>query len=570
MSKINRRDLLGVGALLAAPSLARGAPSLPPAPPPAFEPDLVLLNGRVYTMDDGTPRAEAFAVRDGRFVAIGTTAAIRGLVAKRTTVIDAAGMTVTPGFIDAHCHPGDPEELYDVNCDLRSIHEIQEALRRQAASKPDGYWVRGFKFDDTKLTDGRPLSRRDLDEAVPDHPVCVVHRGGHTTWYNSKAFALAGITRATPDPTGGRFFRDANGDLQGQVAELANDVFDNVGLRETFTVEQNRVRGRKAMAHLSKLLTAAGLTTVHDAQATIEKLRSYQEAYDAGELLHRAYVLVQGDSATGPYPMLRDAGVYTGLGSEFVRIGAVKFVADGSASERTMRMSTPYADKPGDYGILTMDQKQIHEAVEDAHRHGWQVGIHANGDVTIDLVLNAYERVLREWPHPDRRHRIEHCSLINPDLIRRIKATGSIPTPFWTYIYYHGEKWKAYGEEKMRSMFAHRTFLDAGILIPGASDYTPGPFDPMMALQSMVTRTDYAGRPWGLNQRVTIAEALRIGTLHGAYASYEEHVKGSISAGKYADFVLLDQDPHEVDPFKLKDVRVMRSVVGGRTAFVRT
>ena len=235
-----------------------------------------------------------------------------------------------------------------------------------------------------------------------------------------------------------------------------------------------------------------------------------------------------------------------------------------------MRMSTPYADKPGDYGILTMDQKQIHEAVEDAHRHGWQVGIHANGDVTIDLVLNAYERVLREWPHPDRRHRIEHCSLINPDLIRRIKATGSIPTPFWTYIYYHGEKWKAYGEEKMRSMFAHRTFLDAGILIPGASDYTPGPFDPMMALQSMVTRTDYAGRPWGLNQRVTIAEALRIGTLHGAYASYEEHVKGSISAGKYADFVLLDQDPHEVDPFKLKDVRVMRTVVGGRTAFVRT
>jgi len=235
-----------------------------------------------------------------------------------------------------------------------------------------------------------------------------------------------------------------------------------------------------------------------------------------------------------------------------------------------MRMSTPYADKPSDFGILTMDQKQIHEAVEDAHRHGWQVGIHANGDVTIDLVLNAYERVLREWPHPDRRHRIEHCSLINPDLIRRIKATGSIPTPFWTYIYYHGEKWKAYGEEKMSSMFAHRAFLDAGIRVPGASDYTPGPFDPMMALQSMVTRTDYAGRPWGLNQRVTIAEALRIGTLHGAYASYEEHVKGSITAGKYADFVLLDQDPHAVDPFKLKDVRVMRTVVAGRTAYLRT
>jgi hypothetical protein len=234
-----------------------------------------------------------------------------------------------------------------------------------------------------------------------------------------------------------------------------------------------------------------------------------------------------------------------------------------------MRMSTPYVGKPKDYGILTMDQKQIHEAVEDAHRHGWQVGIHANGDVTIDMVLNAYERVLREWPHPDRRHRIEHCSLVNPGLVARIRATGSIPTPFWTYVYYHGEKWKAYGEEKMRSMFAHRWFLDAGIRVPGASDYSPGPFDPMMALQSLVTRTDYAGRVWGAEQRVTLDEALRIGTINGAYASYEEDVKGSITVGKYADFVILGQDPHAVDPLRLKDIPIMRTVVGGKTVYLR-
>jgi predicted amidohydrolase YtcJ len=567
MSQISRRECLGLGALLVAPAFSLAAPSHKARA--AIEPDLVLVNGHVLTIDPEVPVAEAFAVRDGRFVAIGSSADMRNLATHSTTVIDAGRMTVLPGFIDAHCHPGEVEELYDVSADLRSIREIQEALRTRANSTPPGHWVRGFKFDDTKLTDGRPLSRRDLDAAVPDHPVRVDHRGGHTTWFNSMAFELAGITRATPDPRDGRYYRDANGELQGQVAENARDVFERVGKHEQFTDAQQRDRGRKAMAHMSKLLTAAGLTTVHDAFASSDKIRAYQDAYGAGELLHRSYILAGGVGPDAPYTRLRDAGVYTGLGNEFVRIGPVKFVADGSASERTMRMSTPYADKPGDYGIATMDQKDIHEAVEDAHRHGWQVGIHANGDVTIDMVLNAYERVLREWPHPDRRHRLEHCSLVNRGLIQRIKATGSIPTPFWTYVYYHGEKWRAYGEEKMRSMFAHRSFLDAGIRVPGASDYSPGPFEPMMALQSLVTRKDYAGRVWGAEQRVTVDEALRIATINGAYASYEERVKGSITVGKYADFVILEQDPHAVDPDRLKDIRVVRTVVGGKTAYAR-
>jgi predicted amidohydrolase YtcJ len=568
MSQFSRREVLGLGSLLAVPTLGLAAQATKAQP--SIEPDLVLLNGRVLTMDPTLPAAEAFAVKNGRFVAIGASADIRSLATRNTAIIDAGRMAVTPGFIDAHCHPGEVEELYDVSADLRSIREIQQALRKRAQDTPPGYWVRAFKFDDTKLTDGRPLSRADLDEAVPDHPVCVDHRGGHTTWFNSKAFELAGITRATPDPGDGRYYRDANGELQGQVAENARDVFDRVGLREQFTPAQQRQRGEAAMAHMSRRLTAAGLTTVHDAQATVDKIRAYQDAYAAGELLHRAYILASGTGADPPFQKLRDAGVYTGLGNDYVRIGPVKFVADGSASERTMRMSTPYVGKPGDFGILTMDQKQIHEAVEYAHRHGWQVGIHANGDVTIDMVLNAYERVLREWPHPDRRHRIEHCSLINPGLVQRIKATGSIPTPFWTYVYYHGEKWKAYGEEKMRFMFAHRSFVEAGVRVPGASDYTPGPFEPMMALQSMVTRKDYAGRVWGPEQRVSIDEALRIGTINGAYASYEEAVKGSITVGKFADFVILEKDPHDVDPDTLKDIRVIRTVVGGKTVYTRS
>jgi predicted amidohydrolase YtcJ len=258
--------------------------------------------------------------------------------------------------------------------------------------------------------------------------------------------------------------------------------------------------------------------------------------------------------------------VYTGFGDEWIRVGSVKRTADGSASERTMRMSTPYVGT-NDFGILTMTQKEIDEIVEDAHRHSWQVSIHANGDVTIDMVLKAYERVLKQWPHPDRRHRIEHCTLVNPNLLERIKATGTIPAPFWTYVYYHGEKWSQYGDEKARWMFAHRSFLDYGIPVVGASDYGPGPFEPLMALQSMVTRTDYRGRVWGANQKVTMDEALRIATTNGSRASYEENLKGSITAGKLADFVILEKDPHDVPVDTIKDIRIARTVAGGRTTY---
>jgi predicted amidohydrolase YtcJ len=205
--------------------------------------------------------------------------------------------------------------------------------------------------------------------------------------------------------------------------------------------------------------------------------------------------------------------------------------------------------------------------VDEAHASGFQVGVHANGDVAIDMVLTAYELALRQRPKPDARHRIEHCTLINENLLKRMAAIGAIPTPFYTYVYYHGDKWAQYGEERTRSMFAHRSFLDHKIRVAGASDYIPGPYEPLMAIQSMVTRKDYKGRTWGDNQKVSVDEALRICTINGAYASYEEKMKGSITPGKLADFVLLADDPHKIDPGKIKDIKVVRTVVGGRTVY---
>ncbi len=515
MSKITRAQFLGFGATLAGAGAVASSglaplsadaqqPSTPSGAGPGVEPDLVVVNARVYTVDPARPRAEAFAVKNGRFIAVGSTADVRNLATARTQVLDAAGMTVTPGFIDTHCHVSGVGELYNVNANVRRVRELQANLRAKADKTPPGQWVTAIMFDDTKLD--VPLTARHLDEVSKEHPISVGHRGGHTTWYNSKAFELAGITKNTPDPDHGRFFRDESGELNGRVAELARNVFNKVGTRETFTPEQQRERGRNGMRHISQLLTAAGLTSVHDAGADRDRILAYEDARANGELRHRACFLVRGNST---FEGFKAAGVYYGFGDEWLRVGGVKYGADGSASERTMRMSTPYVGT-NDYGILTMTQQEIDEAVEDAHRHNFRIAIHANGDVTIDMVLKAYENVLQKYPRPDTRHRIEHCSLVNPDLLRRIKAIGAIPTPFWTYAHYHGEKWKEYGQEKMQWMFAHKSFLETGIPVPGASDYGPGPFEPLMALQSMVTRKDYEGNVWGPRQKVTVDEALTI------------------------------------------------------------
>lgn len=568
MGQYTRGEFLGLSAALAGaftlgrlPRLGAGRTVSAQTPPPAAaEPDLIVVNGRVLTSDAAVPRAEAFAVKNGRFVAVGSTAEVRNLATRRTQVIDAQQMTVTPGFIDCHSHPSGVQELYGVNTNLRTVREIQSAIRRKAESTPKGTWINGFMFDDTKLD--RPLTRKDLDEATTEHPVSVAHRGGHTNFYNSKAFELAGITAQTPDPDDGRFFRDG-GELNGRVAENARDVFGRVGTRESFSPEQRRERARAGMRHMSGLFNACGLTSVHNAGTTPEHITAYEDCRSNGELTHRAYLMIRSDAA---FNGLKAAGIYTGFGDEWIRVGGVKFVADGSASERTMRMSTPYVGTT-DHGILTLTQAQLHDLIDDAHAHRFQVGVHANGDVTIDMVLKAYERALQKWPDPNRRHRIEHCTLVNPDLIRRIKANGVIPTPFWTYVYFHGEKWSEYGDEKVRWMFAHKSFLDAGIRVPGASDYTPGPFEPLMAIQSMVTRTDYKGRVWGPNQKVSVDEALAIATINGAYASSEENLKGSIAAGKLADFVMLEKDPHDVPPGEIMNIKVNRTVVGGKTVY---
>ena len=524
------------------------------------KPEVILYNANILTMKGTEPHAQAVAIAGGRFLAVGSNSNVLNLAGPRARKLDLTGKTIVPGFIDAHSHPADAGRLHlrMVDCDLRSIREILVALRERAAKTPPGDWVLGFKYDDTKTEEGRPLTIADLD-AVPDHPVHIQHRGGHTAYANSLAFRKAGIDEKTPDPPGGKIDHDpATGKLTGRVAESANSYFEKV-IPLNFT----RDDCHEGVKLISKMLAKTGITSAHEAQGTPEDLRAYQDAHEAGELLYRAYCLINYHYLE----QMLEAGVRTGLGDEWVRVGAMKLVCDGSISERTARLSAPYEGRPNDYGILVMTEDELYTHARKAHLAGWQIGTHANGDVGIDTALRVYERLQREAPRRDPRFRLEHCTVVNDGLIARIKALGAIPTPFSTYVYYHGEKMRYYGAERLNHMFALRSFLDAGIRPTQASDYPPGPFEPMMALQSEVTRTDMKGNVWGPKQRITVEEAIRVGTLHGAYASYEENIKGSIEAGKLADLVVLGRDPLREDPSKLIAIPVEKTMAGGRWTF---
>jgi predicted amidohydrolase YtcJ len=524
-------------------------------------PDLILYNANVHTVNPRDPHAQAIAISGERILAIGSNDDVVPLASPSTKKIDLGRKTVLPGFIDAHSHPAQAGlmHLRMVDCDLRSISAIQTALRERAAKAPAGDWVLGFKYDDTKTSDGRPLTIADLDAAVPDHPVCIQHRGGHTMYCNSLAFQKAGITDKTLDPPGGKIDHDPEtGKLSGRTAESANQLLEKV-IPNEFTRDDHR----EGVKLISKMLARTGITSAHEAYGNPTDLVAYQDARDSGDLLYRAYCFIG-------YPHIDSmiaAGVRTGLGDDWVRVGAMKMVCDGSISERTARVSVPYEGRPNDFGILVMTEDELYAWGRKAHFAGWQIGTHSNGDVGIDTTLRVYQRLQNELPRKDPRFRLEHCTIINDDLVRRIKALGAIPTPFSTYVYYHGEKMKFYGAERLNSMFALRSFIDAGIRPTQASDYPPGEFIPMMALQSEVTRTDTKGNVWGPKQKITVEEAIRVGTINGAYASYEENLKGSLETGKLADLVVLGRDPLKEDPSTLITIPVERTMAGGRWTF---
>jgi predicted amidohydrolase YtcJ len=523
-------------------------------------PELILHNANIYTSNPKFPKSQAIAISNGKIIAVGSDSDILHFAGSTTRKINIGGKTITPGFIDAHSHPAysGNRHLKNVDCDLRSIKAIQQALKTESLKKAPGEWVSGFKYDDTKTVEGRYITRYDLDEITTDHPIKIEHRGGHTTYTNSIALKLAKIDRETPDPPGGQIARDENGEPTGLLKENAVDLVNQL-IPNNLTAKE-RQAGVKLF---SEMISKSGITSVTDAYGTPNDLAGYRDAFAADELFSRIYCMI------GYYNIdeMISQGVKTGDGDNWVRIGGMKLTCDGSISERTARLSKPYIGRPNDFGIIVMDEDELYDYAIKAHKANWQIGIHANGDIGIDKSLNVFERIQKEHPRQDPRFRLEHCTVVNADLIQRIKKLNAIPCPFSTYVYFHGEKMVNYGQERLENMFAVKSFLDAGINVTQTSDYPPGPYEPMMALQSSVTRTDMSGNTWGASQRISVEEAIKVGTINGAYASYEENIKGSLEIGKLADLVVLEKDPAQVDPSTIIDITIERTMVEGKWVY---
>jgi len=569
----NRRQFINtatasLAALAGAPELVEGVHASQAAAPASgggTDPDLIVINAKVYTMDPRAPRAEAFAASAGRFVAVGSTSDVRNLAGKRTQTFDAKGMTVVPGFIDCHNHASGETLLNEVlvgnpfEVEFVSIRSVIGKLRERAAKTPPGTWVEGHFFDDTKVSDKRALTMRDLDEVSSEHPVIVRHRGGHTYFYNSKAFELAGVTKDTPNPMGGTYDKDPSGNLTGRVTDLASAPFNKAGTRPTYTPAQREQRSRDGVAHISKEFARYGLTSVHHQGGDLPAL---QDVRARGDLKHRISYETSGRALEA----MISAGMQSGFGDEWIKFGATsEHTVDGSFSERTMALSTPYPNVTPPYkGNITETQETLNAWVERVHRAGIQVNCHANGDVAIDMYLTAMERALKLLPRANARPKITHCTMVNPSLIARMKAIGAVPALFTTYAYYNPDKFVYYGEEFMKNAMAFRSLLDAGIYACAGSDFYPGPFAALMGIQGMVTRKGWDGKVWGANQQISVSEAIAVNTYNGAWASGEEAIKGSITTGKLADYVVLADDPHTIDAEKIKDIPIVRTVVGGQ------
>ena len=523
--------------------------------------DLILYNADIITVNPNQPSAEAIAIRGDKIIGVGSNEDIMNLSSAYTKKINIGGKIITPGFIDAHSHPSGAgrSHLRNVDCDLRSIEEIKNAIFERSKKTPKGEWISGFKYDDTKTKEKRYINNIDLDEVSPDHPVIIFHRGGHTAYVNSLALKIAGIDEKTPDPKGGNIERDLEtGNLNGRLLETATYLVEKF-IPNQFT----RSDYQAGVKLISEMLSKSGITSVTDAGTSVKSLQSFEDSYNSGELKTRVYCMIRGYA----FDEVNDSGKKTGFGDEWVKIGALKLVCDGSISERTARLSEPYIGRPDYYGIIINNEDEIFDQAIKAHLNDWQIAVHANGDVGIDITLKVFERLQKEKKRIDPRFRIEHCTIINKSLVQRIKELEVIPNPFSTYVYFHGEKMKEYGKERLENMFAVRSFLDAGIPVTQTSDYPPGPFEPMMAIQSSVTRTDYTGEVWGPSQKISVEEAIKVATINGAYASYEENIKGSIEIGKLADLTILGQDPRETDPMRIIDIPVERTMVGGKWVY---
>ena len=546
--------------------------------------DLVITGGRVVTVNPRDEVAEAVAVWGGRIAAVGAARDLAGLIGPRTEVLRLRGETVLPGFIDPHNH----FMLYGlwldgVNCKSplnRTVDDILGRVREKAASTPSGSWIVGFGVEDSGLEERRFPTRDELDRAAPGHPVYLKHRSGHAAVANSLALDAAGITDQTPQPPGGHMDRDATGRLTGVLREKSA-----AAPIEKILPVPTRDRMKEGVITAGRLYASAGITSVHDAgaEARPDTYRAYHEAVAEGRLHQRVYAMIWGWPGNHLY-LEKDLGLRTGFGDERLRLGAVKLFVDGSIQVFTCAFYDPYitldtdSTRANPRGVLQLTPNELNDLVVEAHAKGFQVALHAQGDYGIDVALDAIQYAMWKYPRPDPRHRIEHCQCVTPEGLRRMRRLGVIGSFYPHHSWYWADRHIStfIGEERASRMNPMKSAMRAGVVTVAHSDAPIAAIgdpvfgaEPLFGIWCAVNRTTRAGKVIGPEERITPMEGIRAFTINAAYASFEERLKGSIEPGKLADLVVLDRDPCAVDPWEIRDVQVLRTIIGGRTVFAR-
>jgi len=529
--------------------------------------DLVVLNAKIYTADVNRPMAEALAVRGGRIAFVGSARGALALAGPRTEKLDLAGRTVIPGIVDAHAHLlGLGQALRTVDLvGTRSYEEVVARVAERAKTARPGEWIRGRGWDQNDWADTRFPTHQALSRAVPNNPVYVTRVDGHAALVNAKALELAQVTAATLDPAGGRFIRDSAGAPTGVLIDAAQGI---VG----------RVIPAPSRAELREQTLAAiaeanrwGLTGIHDAGVGAEGIAVYEALAREGRYNLRNYVMIRSNDSTLDAFMRR--GPQNGLHGGRLWIRAIKLSADGALGSRGAALLEPYADDPGNTGLITTPPERIKSVALRALRTGFQLNVHAIGDRANRIVLDQFAAALREVPVADHRFRIEHAQILHYQDIPRLAELDVIPSMQGSHqssdMYWVPAR---IGWSRSEGAYAWRSLLNTGVVIPNGSDFPVEAVNPLISFHAFVTRQDAAGYPaggWFPAQRATREEALLSMTLWPAYAAFMEQESGTLTAGKVADFVVLDRDIMTVAPEEIVKTSVVMTVLGGKVVYRR-
>jgi predicted amidohydrolase YtcJ len=527
--------------------------------------ELIVTNARIYTADDAHPLAEALAVAGGKLLFVGSTVEVMALKGPATRVVDADGQTIIPGMTDAHAH------LYGLGVVLRQVdltgsRSYEEVIARvvaKAATLPKGTPVLGRGWDQNDWSDTRLPVHTALSAVTPDHPVILERVDGHASLANAVAMAKAGITAESKDPEGGRLMRDARGAPTGVFVDNAQSLLA--------AAERGgpALNPREVLKDAIREANRWGLTGVHEMGVPPAIVGTYEQAAQAGDLTLRSYVLLSGDSASVAWAFAK--GPRSGLFDNRLWVRSIKLYGDGALGSRGAALLDPYADDAQNNGLLVQQPAYIRGVSERALRSGWQIATHAIGDRANRLVLDAYDAALKTVPTADHRFRIEHSQIIHHADIPRFAALGVIPSMQASHqtsdMYWAGNR---LGAERLRGAYAWRSLLATGVIIPNGSDFPVEMVNPLISFHAAIARQDADDFPvggWYPEQRMTREEALRSMTIWPARAAFQEQLLGSLTAGKLADFVVLDQDIMRVAPELVLRTRVLQTWVGGAKVY---